>query len=189
MVALAWIQLAAALACVLAAGLLVRQRSSERMAADLAGRELTPLRIREFFQTTRKELRAYCALLEATQAEAERALAGLDPERREALAGRLRPVQAELKRIHNQCDYPDLLLVRFPRVEPEAIARLDEHLEAIQGQLSLPPSAEARRLSASLKANYKYGLDQNTLFSDHVFSRGAGPSDPRDTWVRPENGE
>lgn len=162
MLALAWIQLAAALASALAAWFLLKSRS--KPAQDLDARELTPLRIREFFQRTRKEIRAYCALLEETRDHAEKALAALDAElagqvpppaqaaaRRAALAESLRPVQAELKRIRHQCDYPDLFLVKFPRLEPEAVAKLEARHESLRGQLSLPPAprpAGFRRPSA-----------------------------------------
>lgn len=182
MAVLPWIQLAAALASAVAAVLLGRSLK----ARDLASRELTPLRIREFFQRSRGDLRAWCALLEAEAERRAPLLEGLEGEAWAQAEERLGRIGLELRRLHHQCDYPDLFLVRAPRVEPAAVDRLASDYEALCGLLGGRPDPRAASLARAVRADHAYALDQNTLFSDQVFLRGASQADG---WERPDNGE
>jgi hypothetical protein len=217
---LQWIQVIAALASALAAGLVwaMRRPAAEPSAllaakeAELAAlrgeldalRELAPIKIREFFLTTRRHLRDYCALLQQTYDDARREIARCDAElarrqgegtwnaeatkglilRREELAEAVRGLKGGLRELQHQCEYPDNIIVKLPAVNPASVEALTARCLELGG-----PSEALATLTAALCETFKYRLDENTLFSNLHFTRPVDEAGRAEVWQRPDNGE
>lgn len=221
MTPLQWIQVLAALASALAAGLAWALRGPSAPARDAlaeakdqeiaalkdeldALRELTPVKIRAFFLTARRQLKEYCALLEEAYDGARHDLARCETElaqrqsagpghtdevkalaqRRERLTAATQAMKAGLREVQHQCEYPDSTLVKLPTVNPATIAHLTAQCLSLAG-----PSAPLTTLSTALQETYRYRLDENTLFSDVQFTRPATGNNQAEVWQRPDNNE
>jgi hypothetical protein len=217
---LQWIQVIAALASALAAGLVWALRRPSSLPSELlaakeaelaalrgeldALRELAPIKIREFFLTTRRHLRDYCALLQRTYDDARRELARCDADlakrqgegswdagatralvlRREELAAAVQNLRGGLRELQHQCEYPDNIIVKLPAVNPASVA----YLTALCLELGAPGEALSP-LTAALTEAFKYRLDENTLFSNQHFIRPVDEAGRAEVWQRPDNGE
>jgi hypothetical protein len=222
------VQLLAALASAVAAGLLWASRGRrgpqgasealERMlqAKDaeiaalareaLALRELTPIKIREYLLESHTQIRRYGAVLDEAYRAAQKAVEACNAEitrsqeqgewrtegisqlveRREALLQASRAMQPGLRELLHQCDFPETISLRVARVPPDSIQGLTQAYLDLARVLPLAPAGELPALSARVAQNLKYRLDSNTLFSDALFVRPAGPGE---IWQRPDNGE
>ena len=214
---LQWLQLLAALASALAAGLVWALRDASPARKDLlaakdqeleavkrerdALRELTPLKIREFLLTARRQLKDYCDLLDQTYDRARRDLAQCDAElarrqgegswnaaeakalilQREQLTLATQAMKGGLRGLQQQCEYPDNLILKFPAVNAATLERLTAQCVKLAG-----PSEPLATLSATLQATFLYRLDANTLFSNLPFAPGL---EQTEVWQRPDNGE
>lgn len=221
MAPLQWLQVIAALASGLAACLVWAMRSPAGAAgadilaakdAELAAlkreldalRELGPVRMREFFLTTRRQLKDFCALLAEGYEGARRELGRCETElarlrdtgamaseafrtltlRREELAAAVTAMKPGLRELQHQSDYPDPVTLKLPTVNPAAIRALTDQGLALAG-----PSEDLAALGKSLAATFKYRLDEYTLFSSVEYALEDGPNEPVEVWQRPDNGE
>jgi hypothetical protein len=214
MTTLQLVQLLAAMASVLAAGLLwatltrlkreaVRANEDLLKAKDgqiaaltkeaLTLRELTPIKIREFLMEHRRQLRDFSLALENACQSARETLedpAIAAPEaaaRRAALLAVTRGMQPHLRELQHQCEFPEDFRIRLARMAPDVIQQLSEAYLELARLLPLAGTAQVQELSARIVQSGRYRLDENTLFSDQLFTRS--PGDPAGGWQRPDNGE
>ena len=173
----------------------------------LALRELTPLKIREFLLEAHGQLRRYCSTVEEgyrfarkaieqcnaeitrSQDQGEWGAEGISQlvERREALLQATRTMQPGLRELQHQCEFPEDFSIKLARMPPAAIQELTQAYLDLARVLPLEQPEDLPALSARVVQNFKYRLDENTLYSDTLFTRPAG--DPGETWQRPDNGE
>jgi hypothetical protein len=92
-----------------------------------------------------------------------------------------------MRELQHQCEFPEDFRIRLARMAPDVIQQLGEaHLELAR-LLPLAGTAQVQELSARIVQSGRYRLDENTLFSDQLFTRS--PGDPAGGWQRPDNGE
>jgi len=177
------------------------------MQEALALRELTPIKIREFLLESHGLLRSYCAAVEEGYLAARKAIEQCNAEithsqeqgqwraegiaqlveRREALLSATRAMQPSLRELQHQCEFPEDFSIKLARMHPAAIQDLTQAYQELARALPLEPPEDLAALSARVVQNFKYRLDENTLFSDALFTRPA--ADPGEVWQRPDNGE